>query len=823
MQISKDNKMKNVASRTSGVLFLLVVWLICFAGSQRAVSNEHWEVVIEKPGVLLLDMQFSDDGQTGWAVGNIGKAFGKKISVVLKTTDGGNTWEYLDIPQAEEVSATGLFFLTNDTGWIIGSNGFIIKTMDGGDTWATQSLVFTGSLGAIFFIDEATGWIVGSGNQFVLYKTTNGGESWENKSFGDEQFWLKDVVFVDENTGWVSGSKTAESGFIPIIMKTTDGGDHWSYQELPDLAPAQYSEIASLSFVSETTGWASYSSIWSTKRGSVLKTTDGGQSWEIAITTMAPYVYSVVAKDMQNIAFVASDFIWSTNNMLYVSQDAGDSWEHFTIPSLSIAYDLTWIDNHLFTLGRHSNVLRFDIQNEQWESVHMAMAIEDIAWITQQKGVVTSGNEFGDNKVLASTDGGQNWLPDNTMPGGNQVYFADENTGWFLKPGRAASVFRTLDGGSAWQEFPIGSSEIIASLKVVNPDNIWAFGAEGGVYQSHDQGESWTQVPSNTSLYVQSIHFFDEDTGWMAGGFGLNNGFINKTTDGGQTWTAQALPVNNHIRDVYFTGISTGFLLSYEGNLFKTNNGGEEWDVIKSFPGKRLEKILMLDDKYGYMSLYNEPSQGDGQGFVYVTEDGGESWAESYVSTLPNSVITQLVRKSPGELWATGYHNLVMRHEIPQRAVALASLPYDAGVLSGAGEYHIGEDVFVEISFSDEYNFLEWRDADGNVVSTEPAFTFAMPSTDVFLTAHLEASVDIPELNANTLHVYPNPAGDFFIIQAYKPIISVSLYDLWGRRVYVQMADGESHRVTSNTLESGSYLLKVRFEDGVEKRWVVIR
>ena len=804
-------------------MFVLVAWLICFAGSQRAVSNEHWEVLTEKPGVFLLDIQFSDDGQKGWAVGNIGKTLGKRISVVLKTTDGGNTWEYLDIPQAGNVHASGLFFLTDETGWIIGRNGYVIKTTDGGDSWVEQSFDLLGSLEAVFFIDDDTGWVVGSGNQFVLYKTTNGGESWENKSFGEEQFWLKDVVFVDEDTGWVSGSKAAESGFIPIIMKTADGGDHWSYQELPDLAPAQYVEIASLSFISETTGWASYSSIWSTKRGSVLKTTDGGQSWEIAITTMAPYIYTVVAKDTQNIAFVASDFIWSTNNKLYVSNNGGVSWEQFTIPSLSLAYDLAWVDDEIFVLGRHSSVMRFDTKDGQWESMHMAMAIEDITWINQQRGVVTTGNEFGDNKVLTSTDGGQNWLPDNTMPGGKQVYFADENTGWFLKPGNAASVFRTLDGGSAWQEFPIGSSKVIASLKVVNPDNIWAYGSDGGVYQSHDLGESWTPVPSNTSLYVQSIHFFDEDTGWMAGGFGLNNGFIHKTTDGGQTWTAQTLPVNNHIREVHFTGISTGFLLSYEGNLFKTNNGGEEWDVIKSFPGKRLEKILMLDDKYGYLSLYNDPNQGDGQGYVYVTEDGGESWSESYVSTLRNSVITQLLWKSPGELWATGYHNLIMRHEIPQRALELASSPVGAGVLSGSGNYHIGQEAFVDIAFPDEYTFIEWRDADGNVVSTEPAFSFAMPSTDVFLTAHLESSVDIPEINAGILQVYPNPAGDFFIIQASKPIISVSLYDLWGTRVLVQLADGKSHMVKSNTLGSGSYLLKVQLDDSVEKRWVVIR
>ena len=76
---------------------------------------------------------------------------------------------------------------------------------DGNDLWST------------FFVDDNTGWIVGSGG--FITKTTNAGNEWIEQNSGTTST-LKSVQFINQNTGWICG----EGG---LILKTTDGGLNW--------------------------------------------------------------------------------------------------------------------------------------------------------------------------------------------------------------------------------------------------------------------------------------------------------------------------------------------------------------------------------------------------------------------------------------------------------------------------------------------------------------------------------------------------------------------------------------------------------------------
>jgi len=109
--------------------------------------------------------------QIGWAVAS---SNGSKN--ILKTTDGGENW----IPCAMTPSGYNFSvqFINEMTGWISGFDhlsrtSVIIKTLDGGYTWIEQKSPCKneGELSNIFFLDENTGWVIGGG----ILKTANGG------------------------------------------------------------------------------------------------------------------------------------------------------------------------------------------------------------------------------------------------------------------------------------------------------------------------------------------------------------------------------------------------------------------------------------------------------------------------------------------------------------------------------------------------------------------------------------------------------------------------------------------------------------------------
>jgi photosystem II stability/assembly factor-like uncharacterized protein len=101
---------------------------------------------------------------------NIGYAVGL-AGIMVKTTDGGNTWN----PLSSGVSSTLLdvSFTTNTCGTVVGEAGLILRTEDGGSTWAVQESGTTSDLRGVQFIDSNIGFAVGE-NGVILHTTTGG-------------------------------------------------------------------------------------------------------------------------------------------------------------------------------------------------------------------------------------------------------------------------------------------------------------------------------------------------------------------------------------------------------------------------------------------------------------------------------------------------------------------------------------------------------------------------------------------------------------------------------------------------------------------------
>ena len=112
------------------------------------------------------------------------------------------------VPNGNDLWST--FFISDSTGWIVGSDGFIKKTTNAGIDWVQQNSGTDLILKTVQFIDQYTGWVCGEAG--LILKTTDGGQNWISQPSGTTEH-LTDINFSDVNTGYAVG-------FSGTILKT---------------------------------------------------------------------------------------------------------------------------------------------------------------------------------------------------------------------------------------------------------------------------------------------------------------------------------------------------------------------------------------------------------------------------------------------------------------------------------------------------------------------------------------------------------------------------------------------------------------------------
>ncbi len=136
-------------------------------------------------------------------------------SFVIKSEDGGNSWNYLYATNHIEVE--DIYLYDQNTVFLVGYDA-ILKSTDGGESFiettiSNQNEIFFYS---IYFPSEEIGFAVGHGQYETIVKSTDGGETW-NAINSNSTSNLNAVHFFDENIGLVFG----DNG---VVLKTTTGG-----------------------------------------------------------------------------------------------------------------------------------------------------------------------------------------------------------------------------------------------------------------------------------------------------------------------------------------------------------------------------------------------------------------------------------------------------------------------------------------------------------------------------------------------------------------------------------------------------------------------
>lgn len=165
-------------------------------------------------------------------------------------------------------------------------------------------------------------------------------------------------------------------------------------------------------------------------------------------------------------------------------------------------------------------------------------------------------------------------------------------------------------------------------------------GSTFNIYRTTDGGNTWTAQNSGyTSMRFMSIYIFHPDTVLISG----NNGIIEKTTNGGSTWGSIPTGVTDQLWSLEFTSRTIGYCAGSSGRILKTTDGGDSWFALSSNVQNQLYCLKFLNDSLGYVS---------GSGILLRTSDRGNSWVDMHFPSIPPfDELRQLVFTDP----ATAY------------------------------------------------------------------------------------------------------------------------------------------------------------------------
>lgn len=199
----------------------------------------------EKNGWLLCERDLFDRGSNS-------------SSYLLKTTNGGATWEKVDFTGKTRIAK--IFFSKNDFGLAIGEAGSLFAMQDEKEEWKRIATPVPYLLLDGVFTDDFHGTIVGGGGTIIF--TEDAGLSWKKASiFGNLDSKLNSVFYINQKNGWTVGANGQ-------IFQTINGGKNWRKQN-----STIEKNLTDIFFINTAEGWAVG------EQGTILHTTTAGNVW----------------------------------------------------------------------------------------------------------------------------------------------------------------------------------------------------------------------------------------------------------------------------------------------------------------------------------------------------------------------------------------------------------------------------------------------------------------------------------------------------------------------------------------------------------------
>jgi photosystem II stability/assembly factor-like uncharacterized protein len=750
-----------------------------------------------------------------------------------------------------------------------GDYGTIMISNNTGITWNVTYLEdFTyGQINDIFFLDSITGFLAGTGGK--IYKTNDGGYSWQSTSTGTNQVLYK-VIFYTPNNGFASGSNG-------VFLKTNDGGLTWHSYGFPSTENIIDFNITSGNNLYAITGNKIYFSSdegmsWSIQQHPVsgifrsinfiedsigfivgykippfgnpsdnflLKTMNGGLDWD------STHYYGFNNK-FEKVLFQSRDtgFISCERKYILKSTNGGNSWN-------TVFADSTFSINSIYFHSKDTGYTSLEYgymfmtvdQGNNWFPLvdsNSTYVFNGCHFIDDSTIVVSCSNrrENSNHLLLRSTNLGLTW--DSTLikkgKGDEEsifLRFVNDTVGYYMYEGTPGSphilLYKTSDGGINWNEINITINRSPNDLHFIN-ENIGAFVAGREVYRTFDGGISWVlrQDSNNPTIGLMTV-FTLNDSILFAGGITSAGGnpIIIKSIDGGLNWTTILLNNNfwESVIDILFVNDSIGFAIT-ESQIFKTIDQGTNWFSV-FYTGIDLNTVYFASDSVGYCI---------GKiGRILKTVDQGTTWfiqnSHSQHNLIPISFLNDTTGIMVGGLNSLLYTNTGGGYDCPKAV-------FTSSTIDG----YIGDTILFGFNYSlwylDSRTRYKFTYGDGSVDTIPYPYhiyhsdgiyevKFYIYYLDCIDSSSVIIHVDIPTSLKNmnkseSIRIYPNPScGILNIEYSSGKDAKFFIQNLLGQ-IVVQDKYRMGVPIDITSLTSGMYIIIIEDSNHIIKQKFIV-
>ncbi len=631
---------------------------------------------------------------------------------VWKTTDYGRVWKPIfdEMPTgsigdlAVSESNPNVIFVGSGEGiqrpdLSVGDG--VYKSTDGGKSWKNMGLKDGQQIGGIIIDPKnenrifvaVLGHPYGPNTERGIYRSLNGGNTWERVLYKDENTGAIQVCFDPNNPNivyadlwagrqgpWENGAwNGAESG----LYKSTDGGTTW--KKLAKGLPTTEQGLGRMGIgIAPSNSNRIYASVDAGRYGGIYRSDDAGESWSL-INSDRKYWdrgsdFAEVKVDPKN-----ADIVYSANVVAWKSADGGKSWTAFRGAPGGDDYHRIWInpnDPKIMLLAADQGAIVTVNAGETFSSWYNQATAQfyhvntdnafpyNVYGGQQESGSVGIASRGVDGQI-----GLREWHPvgveeygyvapdplDPNIIYGGKITRYDKRTGQVqniapeaIRSGkyrfvRTAPVifspvdnktlyyagnvlFKTLNGGNSWS--------------IISPDltrESWDIPNSVGIYTNEDM----KKMPRRGVIYTIAPSHKDINTIWV----GTDDGLIHLTRDGGKNWQnitpdaitswskVSIMDAGHFDNNTVYAAVNRIRCDDLQPYIFKTSDAGKTWKrITNGLPNNEPINVVREDPKRKGL-LY-----AGSENAVYVSFDDGENW-QSLRLNMPATSIRDLVVK----------------------------------------------------------------------------------------------------------------------------------------------------------------------------------